>query len=80
MKNNSKYNTLRRKYPTKYNTPPSWALIRSTLEEKIITNSLDLIKRYGDEKIFGINNQKIGDKNMITQSNSVRYSEYLESH
>ena len=74
----SQYNTLRRKYPTKYNTP-SWAFIRSTVEEKIIPNPLGLIKRYGDEKILGINNQKVGDKYMIALSNSVRYSEHLES-
>ena len=74
----SQYDTLRRKYPIKYNTP-SWAFIRSSVEEKIIPNPLGLIRRSGDEKILGINNHLVGDKYMIALSNSVRYSEHLES-
>ena len=72
------YNSLKRKYPKGHKTP-SWAFIRSTTEEKIIPNPLGLIKRSGDEKILGINNQKVGDKYMIALSNSVRYAEHLES-
>jgi len=72
------YNSLKRKYPKGRNTP-SWAFIKSTTEEKIIPNPLGLIKRSGDEKILGINNQKVGDKYMIALSNSVRYSDHLES-
>ena len=74
----SQYNTLRRKYPKGHKTP-SQAFIRTTTEEKIIPNPLGLIKRYGDEKILGINNQKVGDKYMKALINSMRYSEHLEA-
>ena len=74
----SQYNSLKRKYPTNHNTP-SWAFIRSATEEKIIPNPLGLIRRSGDEKILGINNQRVGDRYMIALSNSVRYSQHLES-
>ena len=74
----AQYNTLRRKYPKGIKTP-SWAFIRTTTEEKIIPNPLGLIKRYGDEKILGINNQKVGDNYMNALCNSIKYSEHLET-
>ena len=74
----SQFNILNRKYTLKQNTP-SWAFIRSTIKEKIIPNPLGLVKRYGDEKVLDINNQKVGDKYMIALSHSVKYSEHLET-
>ena len=56
----SQYNTLTRKYPIQHFTP-SWAFIKSSKEEKIIPNPLGLVKRSGDDRILGINNQKVGD-------------------
>ena len=74
----SQYNTLVRKHPIKKFTP-SWAFIKSTNDQKIIPNPLGLIKRSGDERILGINNQKVGDNYMAALSNSLRYSENLVS-
>ena len=74
----SKYNTLVRKHPIKKFTP-SWAFIKSTNDQKIIPNPLGLIKRSGDERILGINNQKVGDNYMTALTNSLRYSENLVS-
>ena len=74
----SQYNTLVRKHPIKKFTP-SWAFIKSTNDQKIIPNPLGLIKRSGDERILGINNQKVGDNYMTALTNSLRYSENLIS-
>ena len=74
----SQYNTLVRKHPIKKFTP-SWAFIKSTNDQKIIPNPLGLIKRSGDERILGINNQKVGDNYMTALTNSLRYSENLVS-
>ena len=74
----SQYNTLVRKHPIKKFTP-SWAFIKSTNDQKIIPNPLGLIKRSGDERILGINNQKVGDNYMAALTNSLRYSENLVS-
>ena len=74
----SQYNTLVRKHPIKKFTP-SWAFIKSTNDQKIIPNPLGLIKRSGDERIVGINNQKVGDNYMTALTNSLRYSENLIS-
>ena len=74
----SQYNTLIRKYIIKNNTP-SWAFIKSTKDQKIIPNPLGLIKRSGDDKILGINNQRVGDNYMKALTNSLKYSEHLVS-
>ena len=74
----SQYNTLVRKHPIKKFTP-SWAFIKSTNDQKIIPNPLGLIKRSGDERVLGINNQKVGDNYMAALTNSLRYSENLVS-
>jgi len=74
----SQYNTLMRKHTIKSYTP-SWAFIKSTKDQKIIPNPLGLIKRSGDERILGINNQKVGDNYMQALTNSLKYSEHLIS-
>ena len=74
----SQYNTLTRKHPIESYTP-SWAFIKSSKEQKIIPNPLGLVKRSGDDRILGINNQKVGDNYMSALSNSLRYSEHLTS-
>ena len=74
----SKYNTLIRKHPMKH-LSPSLAFIKSTTELKLIPNPLGLIKRNGDEKILGLNNQKVGDNYMTALSNSIKYAEHLTS-
>ena len=74
----SQYNTLMRKHTIKSYTP-SWAFIKSTKDQKIIPNPLGLIKRSGDERILGINNQKVGDNYMQALTNSLKYSEHLVS-
>ena len=74
----SQYNTLTRKHPIEAYTP-SWAFIKSTRDEKIIPNPLGLVKRTGDDRILGINNQKVGDNYMFALSNSLRYSDHLTS-
>ena len=74
----SQYNVLTRKHPIETFTP-SWAFIKSTKEQKIIPNPLGLIKRSGDERILGINNQKVGDNYISALSNSLRYSDHLTS-
>jgi len=72
----SQYNTLTRKHPIETYTP-SWAFIKSSNDQKIIPNPLGLIKRTGDERILGINNQKVGDNYISALSNSLRYSDHL---
>ena len=74
----SQYNTLTRKHHIE-NYTPSWAFIKSTKDQKIIPNPLGLVKRTGDERVLGINNQKVGDNYMSALSNSLRYSEHLTS-
>ena len=74
----SQYNALTRKHNMKQYTP-SWAFIKSTKDQKIIPNPLGLIKRSGDERILGINNQKVGDNYMTALTNSLKYSEHLVS-
>ena len=74
----SQYNTLKRKHIIKNNTP-SWAFIKSTNEQKIVPNPLGLVKRSGDDRILGINNQKVGDNYMTALTNSLKYSEHLVS-
>ena len=70
----SQYNTLTRKYPIESYTP-SWAFIKSSKDHKIVPNPLGLVKRSGDERKLGINNQKVGDNYMSALSNSLKYSE-----
>ena len=74
----SQYNTLTRKHIIKNNTP-SFAFIKSTKDQKIIPNPLGLLKRVGDDKILGINNQKVGDNYITALSNSLKYSDHLTS-
>ena len=74
----SQFNTLTRKHPLETFTP-SWAFIKSTKDQKIIPNPLGLVKRYGDDRILGINNHKVGDNYMLALSNSLRYSSHLTS-
>ena len=74
----SQFNALMRKHNIKKYTP-SWAFIKSTKDQKIIPNPLGLIKRSGDERILGINNQKVGDNYMTALTNSLKYSDHLIS-
>ena len=74
----SQYNTLTRKHPIEHFTP-SWAFIKSSKDEKIIPNPLGLVRRSGDDRKLGINNQKVGDNYMSALSNSLRYSDHLTS-
>ena len=74
----SQYNTLTRKHPIETYTP-SWAFIKSSKEQMIIPNPLGLVKRNGDDRILGINNQRVGDNYMFALSNSLRYSDHLTS-
>ena len=74
----SQYNTLTRKHQIESYTP-SWAFIKSSKDQKIIPNPLGLVKRTGDDRVLGINNQKVGDNYMSALSNSLRYSDHLTS-
>ena len=74
----SQYNTLTRKHQIESYTP-SWAFIKSSKDQKIIPNPLGLVKRSGDDRVLGINNQKVGDNYMSALSNSLRYSDHLTS-
>ena len=74
----SQYNNLIRKHTIRTFTP-SWAFIKSTKDQKIIPNPLGLVKRSGDDRILGINNQKVGDNYMQALTNSLKYSEHLVS-
>ena len=74
----SEFNILTRKYPIEKNTP-SWEFIRASRNNKIVPNPLGLIKRYGDEKILDLKNQKVGDNYMSVLSNSLKYSDHLRS-
>ena len=74
----SQYNTLMRKHPIEKYTP-SLAFIKSTNEQKIIPNPLGLLKRSGDERVLGINNQRVGDNYMNAITNSMKYSDHLVS-
>ena len=72
----SKYDYLSRKHPLN-NFTPSWAFIKSSIEEKILPNPLGLLRRFGDSRNLVINNQKVGDKYMKALSSSLRYSHHL---
>ena len=74
----SKFNTIARKYFYDNNTP-SLAFIKSSNEEKIIPNPLGLLRRTGDSDKLDLNYQKVGDDYMTVLSNSLKYSEHINS-